>query len=82
MRVHDGMAILTGSTTLPAHPRHGVQAALISKRLEDAHASDAELAVITTTPGTQSQANGMKFGFELIDARAILVFGRLLGEVR
>jgi GNAT superfamily N-acetyltransferase len=73
--VHDGVALLTGSATLPQHRRRGVQAALIAHRLYDARAAGAELAVITTAPGTQSQANVMRLGFALIYARAILVRG-------
>jgi hypothetical protein len=73
MRVHDGVAVLTGSATLPGQRRRGVQAALISQRLDDARARGAELAIITTAPGTQSQANVMKRGFSLAYARALLV---------
>jgi hypothetical protein len=72
MRVHDGVALLTGSATLAALRRRGVQAALIAARLEDAAARGAELSVITTAPGSQSQANVMKHGFTLAYARAIL----------
>jgi GNAT superfamily N-acetyltransferase len=73
MRLHDGIAVLTGSATLPDHRRRGVQAALIAQRLDDARARGAELAIITTSPGTQSQANVMKRGFSLAYARALLV---------
>jgi hypothetical protein len=71
--VRDGVALLTGSATLPAQRRRGVQAALIAARLDDARARGADLAIITTAPGTQSQANVMKQGFSLAYARAILV---------
>jgi GNAT superfamily N-acetyltransferase len=73
MRVHDGVASLTGSATLPAHRRRGVQAALIAARLAEAHTRGAEIATITTAPGSQSQANVAKHGFVLGYARAILV---------
>lgn len=72
MRLHDGVALFTGSATLVEHRRHGVQAALIAARLDEARARDAELAVITTAPGSLSQANVMKHGFSLAYARAIL----------
>jgi GNAT superfamily N-acetyltransferase len=75
MRVHEGVALLTGSSTLPEARRRGVQAALIAARLADARARGAELAVITTAPGSQSQANVTKRGFALAYARAILVGG-------
>lgn len=56
----------------PAHRRHGVQAALLAGRLDEARALGATLAIVTTAPGTQSQANVMKLGFSLIYARAVL----------
>jgi len=46
---------------------------VIAARLADAAARGADLAVITTAPGSQSQANVMKHGFTLAYARAILV---------
>ncbi len=73
MRLHDGVAVLNGSATLPTHRRRGVQAALLARRLSDARAAGAELAIVTTAPGTQSQANAMKAGFTLAYARAVLV---------
>lgn len=72
MLVHDGVAQLTGSATLPAFRRRGVQAALIAARLDEARDQRAELAVVTTAPGSQSQANVMKHGFALGYVRAIL----------
>lgn len=73
MRVHDGVAIFTGAATLRPFRRRGVQSALIARRLTDAHAQGAELAIVTTSPGTQSMANMMKHGFALLYARAILL---------
>jgi GNAT superfamily N-acetyltransferase len=73
MRMDDGIALMSGATTLPASRRRGVQAALLAARLADAHASGCELAVVTTAPGSQSQANVMRSGFALGYARAILV---------
>jgi hypothetical protein len=73
MRVHDGVAVLNGSATLPTYRRLGVQAALLGQRLTDAKAAGADLAIITTAPGTQSQSNAMKAGFALAYARAVLI---------
>lgn len=73
MLVRDGVALLSGSATLPAHRRRGVQAALIATRLEHARKQGAEIAVVTTAPGSQSQSNVMKHGFTLGYSRAILV---------
>lgn len=73
LRMHGAVAQLTGSATLPAQRRRGVQSAMIATRLEEARARGAELAVIMTAPGSQSQANVMKHGFALAYSRAILV---------
>ena len=71
--LHDGIALLCGAATLPAHRRRGVQAALLQARLAHARAVGCELAVVTTQPGSKSQQNVQRAGFELIYSRAILV---------
>ncbi|RDI63046.1 hypothetical protein DFR76_11163 [Nocardia pseudobrasiliensis] len=73
MRTCDGIAQLTGAATVPAHRRHGVQTALLSARLADAARADCELAVITTMPGSKSQQNAQRSGFQLLYTRAVLV---------
>lgn len=75
LRIDDGVAMLSGATTLPWARRRGVQGALLGRRLADAAApgSDCELAVMTTSPGTQSQANAHRQGFTVLYARAVLV---------
>jgi GNAT superfamily N-acetyltransferase len=73
MFVHDGIALLTGSATLPAFRRRGVQTALIVARLDEARRRDAELAAITTPPASRSGANAARHGFALGYTRAILV---------
>lgn len=73
MNVQGDVAVFTGSATLAAHRRHGVQTALLARRLADARAAGATLAIITTAPGTQSQANVMRAGFSLVYARAVFV---------
>lgn len=73
MCIVDRVALLTGATTLLEHRRQGVQAALLDRRLLDARDCGAEIAVITTAPGSQSQANSMRRGFALLYSRAILV---------
>ena len=71
--VRDGIALLCGASTLPAHRRRGVQAALLHARLAPARAAGCEMAVVTTQPGSKSQQNVQRLGFELIYSRAILV---------
>ena len=69
----DGVAQLCGAATVPQVRRRGVQSALLAARLRDAAAAGCDVAVITTQPGSKSQANAQKQGFALLYARAILV---------
>ena len=62
-----------GAATAPAHRRRGVQTALLSARLADAAAAGCDVAVITTQPGSKSQQNAQRRGFDLLYARATLV---------
>jgi len=72
MRIHDGIAQLTGASTRAAYRRRGVQSALLRVRLAIAARAGCELAVVTTQPGSRSQQNAMRAGFALLYARAIL----------
>jgi ribosomal protein S18 acetylase RimI-like enzyme len=73
VRMADGVAQLTGAATAPAHRRRGVQSALLSARLADAAAAGCDVAVVTTQPGSPSQKNVQRRGFELLYTRAVLV---------
>jgi len=73
MRMAEGIAQLTGAATVPAHRRRGVQTALLSVRLADAAAAGCDVAVITTQPGSKSQQNAQRQGFDLLYTRAVLV---------
>jgi GNAT superfamily N-acetyltransferase len=73
LRIDGAIAQLAGAATLPAFRRRGVQAALLRHRLEDARDADCTLAVVTTQPGSTSQANAQRRGFALLYTRAILV---------
>jgi GNAT superfamily N-acetyltransferase len=68
----DGIAQLTGAATAPAHRRHGVQSALLAARLADAAGAGCEVAVIVTQPGSKSQQNAQRQGFDLLYTRAVL----------
>lgn len=72
MRFAGGVALLCGAATLPEHRRRGVQGALLERRLSDAARAGCDVAVVTTLPGSKSQENVQKHGFELLYARAIL----------
>jgi GNAT superfamily N-acetyltransferase len=72
MRIADGIAQLTGAGTAPAFRRRGIQSALLSARLADATAAGCDLAVITVQPGSKSQQNAQRRGFDLLYTRAVL----------
>ena len=73
LRVAEGVAQLAGAATLPAHRRRGVQSSLLAARLADASAAGCDVAVVTTQPGSKSQQNVQRQGFELLYTRAVLV---------
>jgi GNAT superfamily N-acetyltransferase len=73
LRTADGVAQLAGSATAPAHRRRGIQSALLAARLTDARAAGCDIAVVTTQPGSKSQQNMHRRGFQLLYTRAVLV---------
>jgi ribosomal protein S18 acetylase RimI-like enzyme len=73
LRLFDGVAHLCGAATLPGHRRRGVQSALLAARLEIASAAGCDVAVVVTQPGSKSQENVQRQGFDLLYTRAILV---------
>jgi ribosomal protein S18 acetylase RimI-like enzyme len=73
MRLTGGLAQLTGAATVPAHRRRGIQTALVSARLADAAAAGCDVAVIIVQPGSKSQQNAQRQGFDLLYTRAVLV---------
>jgi GNAT superfamily N-acetyltransferase len=74
-RVTDGIAQFTGAATVPSHRRRGIQTALLRARLAAAAEAGCDIAVVTTQPGSKSQQNVQRQGFDLLYARAILVKG-------
>lgn len=73
MSVVDGIAFLSGSATLPAFRRRGMQSALLAHRLHAATHSGATSACITTAPGSRSKQNAMRRGFSNAYTRALMV---------
>jgi hypothetical protein len=70
-RMAQGVAQLAGAAT--AHRRRGVQNALLTARLADAADTGCDIAVVTTQPGSKSQQNVQRRGFDLLYTRAVLV---------
>jgi GNAT superfamily N-acetyltransferase len=73
LRMSDGIAQFAGAGTVPTHRRHGIQTALLDARLAVAGEAGCDVAVIITQPGSRSQQNSQRRGFDLLYTRAILV---------
>jgi ribosomal protein S18 acetylase RimI-like enzyme len=70
--VIDGVLGIAGTATLPAYRKRGVQQAVVAHALNRG-LGRAELAMATTEPGSISQRNFERFGFQVIYTRAIFV---------
>ena len=73
LRITDGIAQFAGAATAPQHRRHGIQTALLNVRLAAAAAAGCDIAIIVTQPGSRSQQNSQRRGFDLLYTRAVLV---------
>lgn len=71
-RAEGGIAQFCGAATMPEHRRNGVQSALLAHRAREAARRGCDVGVVTTTPGSTSQANVQKAGFSLLYVRALL----------
>ena len=69
LAVRQGVAGLFGASTLSPFRRRGVQTALLRARLAQAAAAGCDLAVSLTQPGSISQRNIMRQGFEVLYTR-------------
>lgn len=67
--LHDNIAFLAGTSTLPEYRGRGIQTALINARLAYAKENGVKWAVVATEPGSISQKNFLKRGFQIIYAR-------------
>lgn len=74
MHIDGGIAQLCGAATLPSHRRRGIHSAMFRARLDEACRCGCDVAVVATLPGSKSQENAQKRGFELLYTRAILVW--------
>jgi GNAT superfamily N-acetyltransferase len=64
-----GAAGLFGASTLPAFRGRGVQTALLDRRLKRAAAAGADLAMCLAQPGSTSERNVVRQGFQVLYTR-------------
>lgn len=69
MFVHEGIAVLAGASTVPEARNRGAQNALLSARLRFAAEKGCKLAAMGASPGSQSQKNAQKNGFNIAYTR-------------
>jgi GNAT superfamily N-acetyltransferase len=73
MFYHQGGTEFGGDSTLLEYRGKGIQAALIKARLALGHHMGCDLAIALTEPGSASQRNAARAGFQLAYTRAIMV---------
>jgi len=73
MYTHEGIVEFGGASTRVAYRRRGIQTALIYARLKAAQERGNRLAMVITEPGTNSQRNLEKIGFQLAYTKIIMV---------
>jgi GNAT superfamily N-acetyltransferase len=72
LAIHDGVAKLFSTSTIPAFRRRGVHSALLRARLQVA-ARVCEIALVSVVPGSDSQRNLERAGFRVAYTRIRMV---------
>lgn len=67
--VYDDICMLAGASTLPDERNQGAQTALLEDRLDFAASNGCKLAIMGAAPGSQSQRNAQKNGFQIAYTR-------------
>ena len=70
--VYDGLATLFADSTIARHRRSGLHRELIAARLNEALVQGCDLATASTLPGSGSQRNYERMGFEVVYTRVTL----------
>lgn len=69
MAIHGGLATLFADGTVPGRRRAGLHRELIAARLHAAAAAGCDLAAASTLPGSGSQRNYERMGFQVVYTR-------------
>jgi hypothetical protein len=72
LAVQTGLATLFADSTIAAHRRRGLHRELIAARLNEAAAQGCDLATASAMPGSASQRNYERMGFEVVYTRVSL----------
>ncbi|HEY0931003.1 MAG TPA: GNAT family N-acetyltransferase [Gemmatimonas sp.] len=69
LHLHEGVALLAGASTIPSARGRGAQRALLDARLQFAADAGCDLAMMATAPGSTSQKNSQRAGFDVVYSR-------------
>ncbi len=69
LAMHHGVALLNGASTMPEWRRRGAQNLLLASRLAHAVRSGCDLAMFCAEPGSSSQRNAQRHGFQIAYTR-------------
>jgi GNAT superfamily N-acetyltransferase len=72
LSIRDGVAVLFADATVPPHRRQGFHAALIRRRLNSAVLQGCDVAAAATVPGSASQRNYERLGFQVAYTKVLL----------
>lgn len=67
--IYEDVTLLAGASTVPEARNQGAQTALLEGRLRHAANNGCTLAIMGASPGSQSQINGQKNGFNIAYTR-------------
>jgi GNAT superfamily N-acetyltransferase len=67
--MHEGVALLAGSATVPELRRRGLHRALVEERMRYAFDHGCDLAMMVAEPGSDSQRNAERKGFRIAYTR-------------
>ncbi len=67
--IEEKVALLAGASTIPEARRQGAQAALLESRLKFAQEQGCDLAMMCALPGSPSQRNAQRNGFQIAYTR-------------
>jgi len=73
LAIHGGLATLFADSTVARFRRHGIHRELIAARLNEALAQGCDTATASTLPGSASQRNYERAGFEVVYTKVTLV---------
>jgi len=73
LAIHDGLATLFADSTIARFRQTGLHREMIAARLNEALARGCDLAMASTLPGSASQRNYERLGFEVVYTKVTLV---------